>query len=87
MMEFVWIMLAALVAFVSGRNLIVWSVATSVFGPLTIIVVALLPKNKEKVQKRIDFIKEKSEEHVVKQEFQDVDNVDDLFKQLETPRG
>ena len=84
MMEFVWIMLAALIAFVSGRNMIVWAVATSFFGPLTLIVVALLPRNMDKIQKRIDFIKEKSEEHVVKQEFQDVDTVDDLFKQLET---
>jgi hypothetical protein len=77
-------MLAALVAFVSGRNMFVWAIATYFFGPLTLIVVALLPKNKDKIQKRIDFIKEKSEEHVVKQEFQDVDTVDDLFKQLET---
>ena len=84
MMEFVWIMLAALIAFVSGRNMIVWAVATSFFGPLTLIVVALLPRNMDKIQKRIDFIKEKSEEHVVKQEFQYVDTVDDLFKQLET---
>ena len=84
MMEFVWIMLAALIAFGSGRNMFVWAIATSFFGPLTLIVVALLPKNKDKIQKRIDFIKEKSEEHIVKQEFQDVDTVEDLFKQLET---
>ena len=45
MMEFVWIMLAALVACVSGRSMFVWAIATSFFGPLTLIVVALLPKN------------------------------------------
>ena len=83
-MEFVWIMLSAFVAFVSGRNIIVWAVATSVFGPLAIIVVALLPKKQDNIQKRLDFFTEKSEEHVVKKEFQDVDTVDDLFKQLET---
>lgn len=86
-MEFVWMMLAAFVAFVSGRNIIVWAVATSVFGPLSIIVVALLPKKQDKIQKRLEFFTEKSEEHVVKKEFQDVNTVDDLFKQLETPRG
>jgi len=84
MMEFVWIMLAALVAFVSGRNMFVWAIATSFFGPLTLIVVALLPKNKDKIQKRLDLFTEKSEDYIVKKEFKDVDTVDDLFKQLET---
>ena len=87
MMEFVWIMLAALIAFVSGRSLITWSVVTYFIGPLSLLVLVFLPKKQDKIQERSEFFRLKAESHVVKQEFKDVDTVDDLFKQLEAPRG
>jgi hypothetical protein len=47
-----------------------------------LLVVAILPRKEEKAQKRIDLINKKTEEIVVKQEFKDVNTVDDLFSQL-----
>ena len=43
-----------------------------------------LPKKENKIQDRVDAVKDKSEEYIIKQEFKGVNTVDDLFKQLET---
>ena len=87
MMQYIWMTLAGLLAFGTGRGIITWTVAAYLLGPLALLVLVFLPKKEDKIQERVDFVKEKSEQHIVKQEFKDVNTVDDLFKQLETPRG
>ena len=84
MMQLIWMILAGSLAFLTGRGMIKWTIAVYLLGPLPLLVLAFLPSKQDKIQKRIDFFTEKSEEHLVKKEFQDVDTVDDLFKQLET---
>jgi hypothetical protein len=84
MMQWLWMTLAGSLAFVTGRGMIKWTIAAYVVGPLALLVLVFLPKKEDKIQERMQFFKDKSEEHIVKQEFQDVDTVEDLFKQLET---
>lgn len=86
-MDIVWIVLAGLTAFVTGRNVIGWTIATFFFGLFALIPLAFLSTKQDKFQQRQGFIREKTEEHLVKKEFKGVNTVDDLFKQLETPRG
>jgi len=82
-MEFFWIAIAAGTAFLSGRDVLAWSVAVGFFGWIALIPLALLPKKMDKVQKRMQWIADKSDDLVIKQEGKDFNTVDDLFKQLE----
>ena len=82
-MQFVWMMLAGSLAFVTGRSVIVWTVAAYLIGPLALVVLVFLPSKQNKMQERTEFVREKSEQYIVKQEFKGVDTVDDLFNQLE----
>jgi len=75
--------LAGALAFTNGRGVIRWTLAAYVFGPLALLVLVFLPKKEDKIEERVGFVRDKSEEHIVKKEFQDVNTVDDLFKQLE----
>jgi len=83
MMEFFWIAVAAATAFMSGRDVVIWSVAVGFFGWIALIPLALLPKKIEKAQKRAQWIADKSDNLVIKQEGKNFNTVDDLFKQLE----
>jgi len=76
--------LAGLLSFTTGRGVITWTVAAYLFGPLALLVLVCLPKKEDKIEERIGFVRDKSEEHIIKQEFKEVNTVDDLFKQLET---
>jgi hypothetical protein len=87
MMQYIWMTLAGLLAFGTGRGIIRWTLAAYLLGPLALLVLVCLPKKENKIQDRVDAVKDKSEEYIVKQEFKGVNTVDDLFKQLETPRG
>jgi hypothetical protein len=82
-MEFFWIAVAAATAFLSGRDVIAWSFLVGFFGWIALIPLALLPKKMDKVQKRMQWIADKSDNLVIKQEGKDFNTVDDLFKQLE----
>jgi len=84
MMEYVWMVLAGFVAFSTGRGIIRWTIATAIFGWFTLIPLVLMPKNMDRVNKRLDYIGEFCDKKIAKQQFKNVDNVDDLFKQLET---
>jgi hypothetical protein len=84
MMKFIWMTLAGALAFTNGRGVIRWTLAAYVFGPLALLVLVFLPKKEDRIQERAEFVRDKSEQHLVKQEFKNVDTVDDLFKQLET---
>ena len=86
-MQIVWIVLAAATAFLTGRNVIGWAIATYFFGVFALIPLAFLSTKQDKFEERQGFIRQKTEEHLVKKEFKGVDTVDDLFKQLEKPKG
>jgi hypothetical protein len=86
-MKYIWIALIAVTAFGAGRGVIRWTLAAYFFGWFVAIPLLLMPKKLDVLARRLESIKNLSEEHVVKQEFKDVDNVDDLFKQLEKPKG
>ena len=83
MIKFIWMTLAGALAFTTGRGVIRWTIAAYVFGPLALLVLVFLPNKEDKIEERVGFVRDKSEEHIVKKEFQDVNTVDDLFKQLE----
>lgn len=83
MMELFWIAIAAGTAFLSGRDVLAWAVAVGFFGWIALIPLALLPKKMDKVQKRMQWIADKSDNLVIKQEGKNFNTVDDLFKQLE----
>ena len=84
MIKFIWMTLAGSLAFVNGRGVIGWTIAAYLTGPLALIVLVFLPKKLDKVEERMNFVRTKFEEYLVKQEFKDANTVDDLFKQLET---
>ena len=84
MMKYLWMTLAGSLAFITGRGMIKWTVAAYILGPLALLVLVFLPNKEDKAQERMDYFRDKSEEHIVKKEFQDINTVDDLFKQLET---
>lgn len=84
MMQFIWMTLAGSLSFVTGRGVIRWTVAAYILGPFALLILVFLPKKEDKIEERVGFVRNKSEEHIVKQEFKDVNTVDDLFKQLET---
>ena len=83
-MEYVWIVLAGLTAFATGRNVIGWTIATYFFGWIVLVPLVFMPKNSVKFGQRLDHLNEMLDKKIAKQQFKNVDNVDDLFKQLET---
>ena len=87
MMQYLWMFVAAIIAFNAGRGVFIWTLAAYFFGWLVFIPLLLMPMNKEKHLQRMNFISNKSEEYIVAKEFKDVDNVEDLFNQLEKPKG
>ena len=82
-MQFIWMTLAGSLAFVTGKGMIRWTVAAYILGPLALLILVFLPKKEDKIQERMEYFRNKSEEHVVKQEFKGLNNVEDLFNQLE----
>lgn len=83
-MEYVWMFMAGFVAFSTGRGVIRWTLATAILGWFVLIPLVLMPKNSVKFGQRLDYINEMLDKKIAKQQFKNVDNVDDLFKQLET---
>jgi hypothetical protein len=87
MMELVWMTVAGVIAFTKGRGLFRWVLAAYVLGWIAPAILMFLSVKVDKLNKRKELFTEAVEEHVVKQEFKDVNNVDDLFNQLEKPKG
>ncbi len=86
-MEFVWMFCAGVIAFGKGRGIIRWIVAAYIFSFFAPAVLAFLPKKVDKFIERETKINDWAEGVVIKKEVQDINTVDDLFKQLETPKG
>jgi hypothetical protein len=75
---------AGVIAFSKGRGMIRWIVAAYFFSFFAPAVLMFLPMKVEKFAKREAKIMDWAEGLVTKKEVQDVNTVDDLFKQLET---
>ena len=86
-MEIVWMFLAAGVAFGKGRKILPWVLLSFIFSYAAVILVLLLPTKEDKVTQREESAKDLATNYLTKRQFKDVNTVDDLFKQLETPRG
>ena len=86
-MEFVWMFCAGVIAFGKGRGIIRWILAAYIFSFFAPAVLAFLPKKVDKFIERETKINDWAEGVVIKKEVQDINTVDDLFKQLETPKG
>lgn len=83
-MQYVWMFLVAVWSFSAGRGTIKWLFAAYFLGWIALAVLVFLPPKREKAEKRVEFINNMTQDITIKQEFKDVNTVDDLFKQLET---
>jgi hypothetical protein len=80
-MQYVMVFIAAVVAYGTGRSVIIWSFLTYTFGFWALLPLAFLPINHKRLQDRIDWIKDIIEEDKP-EGYKDFDTVDDLMKQL-----
>jgi hypothetical protein len=87
MMQYFWMFCAGFIAFGKGRGILRWTVATYFFSWFAPLVLLFLSMKTDKYLQRKARIEDWAEGLVTKKEVQDVNTVDDLFKQLETPRG
>jgi hypothetical protein len=68
-----------------GRNVYVWTFIAYFTGLFALIPLALLTKKPKKPLKELSpATMDKLEAYFAKRQFKDANNVDDLFKQLET---
>lgn len=87
MMQYLWMLCAGVIAFGKGRGVIRWVVAAYFFSWFPPAVLMLLPTKSEKIIKREARITNWAEELVIKKEVEDINTVDDLFKQLDKTKG
>lgn len=83
-MKYVWIFMAAFIAFGKGRSVVFWTVATYYFSWLALLYVSLVKNKRTEPIQLHPAIKEWMESHYAKKEYKDFNTVDDLFKQLES---
>ncbi len=86
-MQYFWMFCAGLIAIGKGRGIIRWSVAGYFFGWLVPVILFFLSVKTEKVKKREEMITNWAEGVVTKKEFENVNTIDDLFKQLDKSKG
>jgi hypothetical protein len=90
MIEAFWILFVGSMAFAFGRSFLIWSALTYIVGwPMLIVLFLFGPKPKT-WERRAEFIQsvvDKIDSMLKPKEYEDFDNVDDLFKQLEKNRG
>jgi len=82
-MQWLWMACAGIVAFTKGRGMFRWILAAYVLGWIAPAILMFLSIKVDKLNQRKEAFTEIAEEHVVKQEFKDINNVEDLFNQLE----
>jgi hypothetical protein len=88
--ETAWVIVSVVGAFVGGRSVLIWGTLTYLMGwPVVIALVAfgMKPKTWERRGERLQSFLDKIEAMSKPEEYKDFDTVNDLFKQLETPRG
>ena len=90
-MKYVWIFLTVFCAFGLGKRVVFWALMSYLFSWAALIAVIAIPANQKRLQERRqkieDWSKDQVEQVVVQKEFAKVETVDDLFKQLDTPKG
>ncbi len=90
-MKYVWIFLTILSAAALGKRVIFWALMSYLFSWAALIACIAIPANQNKIEARQRKVEEWSKEHVeqavVHKEFKDIKTVDDLFNQLEKPKG
>jgi hypothetical protein len=82
-MQYLWIFTTVFMAFITGRNLLAWTIGAYFFGWVALLAVIFLPRKQEALERRVAKINEWAEKTLVKKEMGNYQNVDDLFKQLE----
>jgi hypothetical protein len=86
MIQYGWMLVAALIAFGKGRSIIGWSIITYIFSFWAIIGLLILKTRKEVLQNRIttlDAMVEQIEQSKTPKDFKDFNTVDDLIGQLQ----
>jgi hypothetical protein len=81
-----FVAIAAIASFVLGRSILIWSFLTYAFGPWTLLFILLGPKNGV-WERRLAYVQKIDAELKSldkPKEYKDFNNVDDLFKQLES---
>lgn len=90
-MKYVWIFLTVFCAFGLGKRVVFWALMSYLFSWAALIAVLAIPANQARLKARElkveQWTKSKVEAVVVQKEFAKVETVDDLFKQLDTPKG
>jgi hypothetical protein len=87
MMQYLWMFFAAVMAFGKGRGMIRWAIAGYFFGWFVPIILLFLPIKLNEVKRREAMIADWAEGLVAKKQFEGMNTVDDLIKQLKNPKG
>ena len=86
-MKYVWIFLTIFSAFALGKRVLFWALMSYLFSWAAFIACIAIPANKKRLEERQRKVEEWSnemvEQAVVQKEFNKVETVDDLFKQLD----
>jgi len=90
-MQYLWIFATVFVAFMTGRNLLAWTIGAYFFGWVALLAVIFLPTKQAALDARVAKINlmlgrmlDQRQSAIVKKEIKDFNTVDDLFKQLES---
>lgn len=86
-MTYFWIAFAGVVALVTGRSVIIWTLGTYLFGWIMLIPLVLMGPKPLVLAHRMDRLSDFIEKQNAKNKpegYQDFNTVEDLMKQLET---
>ena len=90
-MKYVWIFLTILSAAALGKRIIFWALMSYLFSWAALIACVLIPANQKRLEERQrkieDWSRDQLEQSIVHNEVKDIKTVDDLFNQLEKPKG
>jgi hypothetical protein len=83
MIELLAIVFAAGLAFVKGRSIFGWAIATAFIGWFVLIPLLILRTKSDVVAERAQKIGDYVERLETEKQFRDINTVDDLYKSLE----
>jgi hypothetical protein len=87
MIELITIVFATGLAFVKGRSIIGWAIASALLGWFALIPLLIMRTKRDVVEQRSEKISDFVEGLEVEKEFRNINTVDDLMKTLEKPKG
>jgi hypothetical protein len=88
--ETTWVIASVVAALLGGRSVLIWGTLTYLMGwPVFLLQLTFGMKKKtwERRGERLQSFVDKVETMSRPKEYKDFDNVNDLFKQLEKPKG